>query len=70
MLESPTGTEKISKHRGLSKEDFINRPDSIAPLRGGLGTAWDKAYATLFPAFDDEKFITAVPLSVDALGLA
>ena len=35
------------------------------PLRGKMGTAWDTAYAALFLASDEAKFITGVMLPVD-----
>jgi NAD(P)-dependent dehydrogenase (short-subunit alcohol dehydrogenase family) len=39
--------------------------DSRVPLRGKMGTAWDVAYAALFLASDEARFITGVALPVD-----
>jgi NAD(P)-dependent dehydrogenase (short-subunit alcohol dehydrogenase family) len=35
------------------------------PLGGKMGTAWDVAYAALFLASDEARFITGVMLPVD-----
>jgi NAD(P)-dependent dehydrogenase (short-subunit alcohol dehydrogenase family) len=39
--------------------------DSLVPLRGKQGTAWDVAYASLFLASDEAGFITGAVLPVD-----
>ena len=40
------------------------------PLRGKMGTGWDVAYAALFLASDEARFITGVELPVDGGALA
>ena len=37
----------------------------MVPLKGGMGSGWDTAYAALFLASDEAKFITGVVLPVD-----
>ena len=37
----------------------------MVPLKGGQGDAWDTAYAALFLASDEAKFITGIQLPVD-----
>lgn len=44
---------------------LIKERDQMVPLRGGQGTAWDTAYAALFLASDESRFITGVNLPVD-----
>ena len=39
--------------------------NATVPLGGRMGTAWDTAYAALFLASDEAKFITGVLLPVD-----
>ena len=39
--------------------------DARVPLGGKMGTAWDVAYAALFLASDEAKFITGAILPVD-----
>jgi NAD(P)-dependent dehydrogenase (short-subunit alcohol dehydrogenase family) len=48
-----------------AKEDLIRRRDLSVPLKGGQGSGWDTAYAALFLASDEAKFITAAVLPVD-----
>jgi len=65
LMQTPMAIEGISKFRGVSKEDLIKARNSMVPLKGGMGTGWDTAYAALFLASDEAKFITAVILPVD-----
>ena len=37
----------------------------MVPLKGGMGTGWDTAYAALFLASDEAKFVTGAILPVD-----
>ena len=39
--------------------------DAQVPLGGKMGTGWDVAYAALFLASEEAKFITGVTLPVD-----
>ena len=65
LMNTPMAIEGISKARGVSKEDLIRQRDASVPLGGKMGTAWDVAYAALFLASDEAKFITGVVLPVD-----
>jgi NAD(P)-dependent dehydrogenase (short-subunit alcohol dehydrogenase family) len=65
LMNTPMAIEGISRFRGVSKEDLIKARNSMVPLKGGMGTGWDTAYAALFLASDEAKFITAVVLPVD-----
>jgi NAD(P)-dependent dehydrogenase (short-subunit alcohol dehydrogenase family) len=65
LMNTPMAIEGISKMRGIPKEDLIRQRDALVPLGGKMGTAWDVAYAALFLASDEAKFITAVILPVD-----
>ena len=51
--------------KGFPKEELIRSRDSLVPLAGGMGTAWDTAHAALFLASDEARFITGVLLPVD-----
>jgi NAD(P)-dependent dehydrogenase (short-subunit alcohol dehydrogenase family) len=44
--------------------NLIRTRDAQCPL-GHMGDAWDTAYATLFLASDEAKYITATELLVD-----
>jgi NAD(P)-dependent dehydrogenase (short-subunit alcohol dehydrogenase family) len=65
LMNTPMAIEGISKARGIPKEELISQRDARVPLGGKMGTAWDVAYAALFLASDEAKFITGVILPVD-----
>lgn len=65
LINTPMAIEGISKARGIPKEDLIRQRDASVPLGGKMGTAWDVAYAALFLASDEARFITGVVLPVD-----
>jgi NAD(P)-dependent dehydrogenase (short-subunit alcohol dehydrogenase family) len=65
LMNTPMAIEGISQSRGLQKEELIKARDRAVPLKGGMGSGWDTAYAALFLASDEAKFITAVILPVD-----
>jgi len=50
---------------GIKKDDLIKMRNQAVPLKGGMGDAWDTAYAALFLASDEARFITAAILPVD-----
>lgn len=65
FMNTPMAIEGISRIRGINKEDLINERSRMVPLKGGMGTGWDTAYAALFLASDEAKFITGALLPVD-----
>jgi NAD(P)-dependent dehydrogenase (short-subunit alcohol dehydrogenase family) len=65
LMNTPMAIEGISTARGVSKEQLIAERDARVPLGGKMGTAWDVAYAALFLASDEARFITGVMLPVD-----
>jgi NAD(P)-dependent dehydrogenase (short-subunit alcohol dehydrogenase family) len=65
LINTPMAIEGIARARGMEKETLIRQRDAQVPLGGKMGTAWDVAYAALFLASDEAKFITGVVLPVD-----
>ena len=65
LMNTPMAIEGISRALGIAREDLIRRRDAQVPLRGKMGSAWDVAYAALFLASDEARFITGVALPVD-----
>jgi NAD(P)-dependent dehydrogenase (short-subunit alcohol dehydrogenase family) len=65
LMNTPMAIESIAKARQVDKAELIAARDSMIPLGGKMGTAWDVAYAALFLASDESKFITGVLLPVD-----
>lgn len=64
-MNTPMAIEGVSRLLGIKKEDLIRERESRIPLAGGMGTGWDTAYAALFLASDEAKFITGAILPVD-----
>lgn len=65
LMNTPMAIEGISKARKIPKEELIRQREARVPLGHKMGTAWDVAYAALFLASDESKFITGVVLPVD-----
>ena len=65
LLNTPIAIEGFVKATGSSRKDIIKFRNKLVPLKGGMGDAWDTAYAALFLASNEAKFITGVILPVD-----
>jgi NAD(P)-dependent dehydrogenase (short-subunit alcohol dehydrogenase family) len=65
LMNTPMAIEGISKSRGIPKDELIRQRAARVPLGEKMGTAWDVAFAALFLASDEAKFITGVMLPVD-----
>lgn len=65
-MDTPMGMDAFSKSMGsISHEEATKIRNRGIPLKGGMGDAWDTAYAVLFLASDESKFITGASLPVD-----
>jgi len=64
LMNTPMAIESRIKALGKSREEVIAERDAQVP-GGKMGTAWDVAYAALFLASDEAKFISGVSLPVD-----
>jgi NAD(P)-dependent dehydrogenase (short-subunit alcohol dehydrogenase family) len=65
LMDTPMAIENIARARGDSVEAVRAARNARVPLGGKMGTAWDVAYAALFLASDEAKFITGAVLPVD-----
>lgn len=65
LLDTPIAIEGTAKTLNMSKDDVRKFRNKLVPLKGGMGDAWDTAYAALFLTSDEAKFITGVILPVD-----
>lgn len=65
LMDTPMAISGTAAASGRSPEDMRRLRDAVVPLKGGMGTAWDTAYAVLFLASDEAKFVTGVLLPVD-----
>jgi len=65
LMDTPMAVAGIAGASGRSQAEVRAERDARVPLGGKMGTAWDTAYAALFLASDESKFITGVVLPVD-----
>ena len=65
LMNTPMAIEQVSELRGMEREQLVQERNAQVPLGAKMGTAWDIAYAALFLASDEAKFITGVVLPVD-----
>ena len=65
LLDTPIAIEGLARHHGLPKDVVREQRNRQVPLRNQMGTAWDVAYASVFLASEEAKFITGVALPVD-----
>ncbi|MBN1380969.1 MAG: SDR family oxidoreductase [Deltaproteobacteria bacterium] len=65
LMNTPMAIEGISSRGRISKQDLIEQRNQRVPLKGGMGSGWDTAYAALFLCSDEAKFITGVIIPVD-----
>jgi NAD(P)-dependent dehydrogenase (short-subunit alcohol dehydrogenase family) len=65
LMNTPMAIEGISQATGVPRDELIRRRDAAVPLGGRMGTAWDVAYAALYLASDEARFVTGVALPVD-----
>lgn len=65
LIDTPMAIEGHVTSSGLATAVIRAQRAQRVPLRQQMGDAWDTAYATLFLASDEAKFITGVILPVD-----
>lgn len=64
LLDTPIGQVGAGT-RGLSRQEAKALRDAVVPLGRKMGDAWDCAYAALYLASDEARFVTGVCLPVD-----
>jgi NAD(P)-dependent dehydrogenase (short-subunit alcohol dehydrogenase family) len=65
LIDTPMGVDAVAEMLGIDRDDYAAMRDEGIPLRGGMGSAWDVANASVFLASEEAKFITGVMLPVD-----
>jgi NAD(P)-dependent dehydrogenase (short-subunit alcohol dehydrogenase family) len=65
LMNTPMAIEGISGRGRVSKQDLIAQRNARVPLKGGMGSGWDTAYAALFLCSDEAKFVTGVIIPID-----
>ena len=65
LMDTPMAVAGTAQARGAEIAQVRAARNAMVPLNGQMGTAWDTAYASLFLASDEAKFITGVLSPVD-----
>jgi NAD(P)-dependent dehydrogenase (short-subunit alcohol dehydrogenase family) len=65
LMDTPMAVAGIAEASGQDPEAVRQARNARVPLGGKMGTAWDTAYAALFLASDEARFITGTVLFVD-----
>jgi NAD(P)-dependent dehydrogenase (short-subunit alcohol dehydrogenase family) len=65
LMDTPMAVSGIAQASGRTTAQVREERDRRVPLGGKMGTAWDTAYAALFLASDEARFITGAILPVD-----
>jgi NAD(P)-dependent dehydrogenase (short-subunit alcohol dehydrogenase family) len=65
LMETPMAIEGLSQALGIPKQKLIEQRHASVPLGAHMGTAWDVAWAAVFLASDEARFITGAMLPVD-----
>ena len=65
LMDTPMAVDTRAREWGRPREEVAAARDARVPLGRKMGSAWDVAYAALFLASDEAKFITGVTLPVD-----
>ena len=65
LMDTPMAVDTRAQEWNKPREEIAAERDAKVPLGGKMGTGWDVAYAALFLASDEAKFITGVSLNVD-----
>jgi NAD(P)-dependent dehydrogenase (short-subunit alcohol dehydrogenase family) len=69
-MDTPMAVSGIASASGRPTSEVRAERDARVPLGGKMGTGWDTAYAALFLASDESKFISGAILPVDgAMGV-
>jgi NAD(P)-dependent dehydrogenase (short-subunit alcohol dehydrogenase family) len=63
-MDTPMAVDAVSSLMGVAREEVASRRDALVPM-GKMGTAWDVAYAALYLASDEARFVTGALLPVD-----
>jgi NAD(P)-dependent dehydrogenase (short-subunit alcohol dehydrogenase family) len=64
-MDTPMAVSGISSATGRPTAEVRAERDARVPLGGKMGDAWDTAYAALYLASDEAKFVTGAILPVD-----
>ncbi len=64
LIRTPMAIDDVVRRYGLDRDRLVHTRDAAVPMKR-MGDAWDVAYAALFLASDEAKYVTGVVLPVD-----
>jgi NAD(P)-dependent dehydrogenase (short-subunit alcohol dehydrogenase family) len=64
LIETPMAIDDVVRRYGIDREALVRARHDAVPMKH-MGEAWDVAYAALFLASDEAKYVTGVVLPVD-----
>ena len=64
LIDTPMAVDAPVRRYGLDRAAYVRARNDAVPMRR-MGEAWDVAYAALFLASDEAKYITGAELVVD-----
>ena len=64
LIDTPMAVDDPVRRYGLDRDAYVRVRNETVPMKR-MGAAWDVAYAALFLASDEAKYITGVVLPVD-----
>ncbi len=64
LIRTPMAVDAPAARYGIDKEQYARARDGSVPMKH-MGEAWDVAYAAVFLASEEAKYITGVVLPVD-----
>ena len=65
LMDTPMAVDTRARAWNRPREEIAAERDARIPLGARMGTAWDVAYAALYLASDEARFVTGVALPVD-----
>jgi NAD(P)-dependent dehydrogenase (short-subunit alcohol dehydrogenase family) len=65
MIDTPLLEHRVSRHKGRGDVAALREQAKLRVPLGKRGDAWDVAYAALFLASDEAKYVTGTELLVD-----
>ena len=64
LIDTPMAVDTRARVTGRPRQEIAAERSARVPM-GTMGTAWDVAYAALFLASDEAKFVTGISMPVD-----